>query len=242
MIATSPLVVVSGEGGVGKTAALKDFYTQRKGTAPFFGFKGNEFNISNVNDLFRGYGSFTLSDLVQEYQDTKEKFLIIDSAEKLADIEHLEVFQEFLSTVRSSGWKIIFTTRLSYLDDLKYAFIQIYNTTFEPLNIPNLTSEELVTLSTEYGFGLPKNERLQSLLKIPFYLNEYLQNYPSEESTISYAAFKDAIWNKQIAKSAYRKNITHRKREDCFLEIARERANLGRFFVTVCGFEDEIFQ
>ena len=87
-IASSPLVVVSGEGGVGKTAAIKDFYNELKGTVPFFVFKANEFNISNVKDLFRGYGNFTLSDLVQEYQDQKEKYVIVDSAEKLSDVEH----------------------------------------------------------------------------------------------------------------------------------------------------------
>lgn len=157
---------------------------------------------------------------MQEYREVKEKYVIIDSAEKLSDIERPEVFQEFLSTLRNWGWKILFTTRLSYLDDLKNAFIQVYNVGFEPLYIPNLTSDKLVALSTEYQFSLPQSERLQTLLQNPFYLKEYLHNYPGGEATISYVDFKDVIWNKQIAKSSYRSNNTHRKREDCFLEIA----------------------
>ncbi len=232
-LGSSPLVVVSGEAGVGKTAEIKDLYNQIKDTVPFFVFKANEFNISNVNQLFEDYGGFTLSDLVHEYRDTKEKYLIIDSAEKLSDVERPEVFQEFLSTMRHGGWKIVFTTRLSYLDDLKNAFIQIYNVSFEPLNIPNLTSEELAALSRDYQFSLPQNERLQRLLQIPFYLNEYLNNNPVGETKINYAEFKDAIWNKQIAKSSYRKDNMHRKREECFIEIARKRATSGNFFVTV---------
>lgn len=239
-IASSPLVVVSGEGGVGKTAVIKDFYSQIKDTEPFFVFKANEFSISNVNQLFKDYGSFTLSDLVQEYQYTKEKYVIVDSAEKLADVEHPEVFQEFLSTLQNGGWKIVFTTRLSYLDDLKNAFIQIYNVNFEPLIIPNLTNEELNAFSTDYQFSLPQSEQLQGLLQKPFYLNEYLHNYPTGETVISYAEFKNAIWGKQVAKSSYRKNNTHRKREDCFLEIARKRATSGNFFVPSDGFDDEI--
>lgn len=135
-IARSPLVVVSGEGGVGKTAVIKDLYNQIKETVPFFVFKANEFNTSDVNELFRSYGSFTLSDLVEEYRDANDKYIVIDSAEKLSDIERPEVFQEFLSTLRNAGWKIIFTTRLSYLDDLKNAFIQIYNVSFEPTIFP----------------------------------------------------------------------------------------------------------
>ncbi|MFQ5684324.1 MAG: AVAST type 4 anti-phage nuclease Avs4 [Candidatus Binatia bacterium] len=241
-ISNSPLIVVSGESGVGKTAVIKDFYNQIKDTVPFLVFKAIEFNISNVNQLFTDYGSFTLSDLVQEYQDAKEKYIIVDSAEKLADVERPEVFQEFLSTMRNGGWKIVFTTRLSYLDDLKNAFVQIYNVSFEPLNIRNLTSEELIVLSMEYQFSLPRSDRLQSLLQNPFYLNEYLQNYPAGETTLSYGDFKDAIWNKQIAKSSYRANNTHRKREDCFLEIARKRATSGNFFVTVESCDGRILQ
>jgi hypothetical protein len=100
----------------------------------------------------------------------------------------------------------------------------------------------LATLSTQYEFTLPQSERLKTLLRNPFYLNEYLQNYPGGQVTISYTEFKDAIWNKQIVKSSYRKNNTHRKREDCFLEIARKRATTGHFFVTVDRFDGEILQ
>src|SRR5215831_5324921 len=238
----SPLVIVSGEGGVGKTAVIKDFYNEIKGPSPLFVFKATEFNLSNVNQLFTDYGDFTLSELIDAYRDANEKYIVIDSAEKLSDVEHPEVFQEFLSTLCSSGWTILFTTRLSYLDDLKYAFIQLYNVAFEPLNIPNLTREELVALSKEHGFILPESERLCTLLHNPFYLNKYLSNDPKGEVAIGYAEFKDAIWNTQVAKSSYRKNNAHRKREECFMEIARKRAASGHFFVIVKGFDEPLEQ
>ena len=241
-IASSPLVILSGEAGVGKTAVIKDLYNHIKDSVPFFVFKANEFNISNVNQLFKDYGDFTLLDLTQHYRDSKEKYIVIDSAEKLTDIERPEVFQEFLSTLIRGGWKIVFTTRLRYLDDLKYAFIQIYNVGFKPVNIPNLTNEELDALSTTYQFNLPQSERLRELLQKPFYLNEYLHNYTELETMISYAEFKDAIWNKQITKSSYQKDNAHRKREECFLEIARKRATSGNFYVTVEGFDDKTLQ
>jgi hypothetical protein len=172
---------------------------------------------------------------VREYEDIREKYVVIDSAEKLSDIERPEVFQEFLTTLRSGGWKLVFTTRLSYLDDLKNAFIQVYNVAFEPLNIPNLRSEDLCKLSVTYKFALPKNARLLELLQNPFYLNEYFLTYPNGEATVSYADFKEAVWNKQIVRSSYRKGNTHRTREECFLEIAHKRANSGRFFVSAEG-------
>jgi Restriction endonuclease len=41
----SPLVILSGESGVGKTAVVKDFYDQVSDETPFFIFRGTEFNI-----------------------------------------------------------------------------------------------------------------------------------------------------------------------------------------------------
>lgn len=232
-LSRSSLMIVSGEAGVGKTAVVKDLYDEVKGSAPFFVFKATEFNVSHVNQLFRGYGAFTFSDFIGEHEDFAEKYVVVDSAEKLSDLERPEVFQEFLSTLRSSGWRVLFTTRLSYLEDLKYAFIELYRTPFEPLNIPGLTQKELVALSAAYGFSLPENERLRGLLQNPFYLNEYLRIDPKGSGTANYAEFREAIWNRQIARSSYQKDNIHRKREERFLEIARRRAASGRFFVTI---------
>jgi hypothetical protein len=241
-LSKSSLVIVSGEAGVGKTAVVKDLYDEVRDTTPFFVFKATEFNVSHINQLFKDYGAFTLSDFVREHEEFADKYVIIDSAEKLSALDRTEVFQEFLSTLRSSGWKVLFTTRLSYLDDLKYAFIELYNAPFEPLNIPGLTQEELVELSVANEFSLPENERLRKLLQNPFYLNEYLHIDAKGNRNTSYAEFREAIWNRQITHSSYQKDNIHRKREECFLEIACKRAASGRFFVTVEGHEEALRQ
>lgn len=242
MLSTSSLVIVSGEAGVGKTAVVKDFYEEVRDKAPFFVFKATEFNVPHINQLFKDYGAFTFSDFNREHAEFSEKYIVIDSAEKLSDLERQEVFQEFLSTLRSSGWRVLFTTRLSYLEDLKYSFIELYNAPFEPLNIPALTQEELGSLSAENEFSLPKNERLRKLIQNPFYLNEYLRINAKGNQTTTYAEFREAIWNRQIARSSHQKDNIHRKREECFLEIARKRAASGRFFVTIEGDEEALRQ
>lgn len=124
------LVILSGEAGVGKTAVIKDFHDLIKEKTPFFVFKAVEFNIPNINQLFINYGHFTLSDFIKEHQGIDEKYVVIDSAEKLSDLEYREVFQEFLSTLLNSNWKIILTTRYSYLDDLKFQCVEVYNVNF----------------------------------------------------------------------------------------------------------------
>lgn len=238
----SSLVIVSGEGGVGKTAVIKDFYNNIKDTTPFFVFKATEFNVSNINGLFKNYGSFTLSDFISEHQDIEAKYIVIDSAEKLSELEHQEIFQEFLSALLKYKWKIIFTTRYSYLEDLKFQFIEIYHLSFQPINIEKLDNTELAALSKKYDFNLPNNDKLLELIQIPFYLNEYLLNHPSINKTTTDSDFKNILWNKQISKSSYRINNTHIRREECFLRIAHKRANDGHLFVKGDGCDNEILQ
>jgi len=242
VLSRSSLVIVSGEGGVGKTAIVKDLYNQSNKGTPFYVFKATEFNVTHINQVFREYGPFTFSDFVREHEEFAEKYVVVDSAEKLADLERPEIIQEFISTLRGGGWKILFTTRLGYLEDLKYAFVELYHAQFEPLNIPGLTEQELVELSTAQKFLLPQSERLSRLLRNPFYLNEYLRLDPSGDGTASYADFRGTIWNRQIARSSYQKDNAHRRREECFLEIARRRASSGRFFVTAEGFDEALRQ
>jgi hypothetical protein len=238
----SSLVILTGEAGVGKTAVVKDFYEQIKETTPFFIFKAIEFNISNINENFNKYGNFTLSDFIKEQQDINEKYIVIDSAEKLSDIEHQEVFQEFLSVLLVNNWRIIFTTRYSYLNDLESQFVDVYRIKFQSLNINNLTTEELNMLSKRYRFILPDSERLLELLKIPFYLDEYLKNYGGLNANTNYSDFKNILWNKRISKTAYTTNKIHIIREECFLKIAHKRANNGHYFVKANDCGDEILQ
>jgi len=238
----SSMVILSGEAGVGKTAVVKDFYEQIKKVTPFFVFKAIEFNIPNINQLFTNYGHFTLFDFIKKHQDINEKYIVIDSAEKLSDVEYQEVFQEFLSASINNNWKIIFTTRYRYLDDLKFQFIEVYHLSFQLINIEKLDITEVTELSKKHDFDLPTSERLLDLLKVLFFLNEYLKNYQSLDKTIDYSAFRDLLWNKQILKSSYRKNNIHIKREECFLKIAKKRAEEGQLFVKIDDCDGVVLQ
>ena len=235
----SSLVILSGEAGVGKTAIIKDLYDNSENLLVF---KATEFHkISSLNQLFNNYGNFTVSDFINFHENVSGKLIVIDSAEKLSDLEYQEVFQEFLSTLLDSNWKIIFTTRYSYLNEI-IQFIEVYKCKFESLNIKNLTDKELIDFSKKYEFNLPDNGRLHKLIHTPFYLNEYLQNYKDLDTTIDYPKFKNKLWDNQIKKTSYQKNNIHNKREDCFIEIAQKRANEGSFFVKTDNCEDEILR
>lgn len=228
----SSIVIVSGEAWIGKTAVIKDFYETIKNSSPLFVFKATQFkNITHINELFRDYWEITASDFIDEHEDIITKYLVIDSAEKLSEIEDQSIFLAFLSDLLKNGWKIILTVRHNYLDDLRFQLKEIYKVWFVSLDIPSITSEENEKLAQINDFFLPTSERLIKLLTTPLYLNEYLQNYSSIKEDVSYMDFREMIWKKHIQNFSHKADNMHRRREDCFLKIAKKRANDGGFYV-----------
>ena len=214
------VLILSGVGGVGKTAVIKDFYEETKGKIPFYIFKATEFELRNISEFFTGY---SFQDFLDGHKNDGDKIIAIDSAEKLLDLKNTDPFKEFLSIVVKENWKVIFTTRDNYLEDLNYQFFEIYGIAPLNINIQNLEAKELSKLSETYKFSLPSDEKLLDLVRNPFYLNEYLKIYKEGEQ-INYTDFKDKLWNKIIIKSKP-------AREQCFLKMALQRATDGQFFI-----------
>ncbi len=232
--------ILTGAGGVGKTAAIKDIFLKNKDEKPFFIFRATEFDVRNINQLFGNYGTLSFSEFLREYHDIDEKYIVVDSAEKLSDIKQTESFREFLTRLIRDRWRVVFTTRYSYLENIKYQLQEIYNVSCPSVNINPLTRDELDELAEKYSFNLPHNDKVLNLLQIPFYLKEYLQSYKSLNGEIKLTDFKDILWNKRIANTSYRENNINQKREKCFLEIAKKRADNGGFSVEIKGYDEAL--
>jgi len=217
----SQVITLSGVAGVGKTAVIKNYYEQQKEKIPFYVFKATEFNnLRNLNNFFK---NFSFKEFIEVHEDDKEKIIIIDSAEKLLDIDNTDPFKEFLQVVLENKWKVFFTTRDNYVDVLNTEFSEIYRILPVNINIQNLTDEELIKLAEKYKFSLPTDQKLFELIRNPFYLNEYLRHY-RENEILDYIGFKNKLWNQIISQSKP-------FREQCFLQIAFDRATSGHFFI-----------
>ena len=218
------------------------YETHQKNTDPFFVFKAVEFNnLNHINQLFKNHGEFTLMNFREPHKECQNKYIVIDSAEKLSDIENQEPFKEFLQALITDGWKVIFTVRYSYLDDLKY-LLENYIKNISSYNTPLIKKDCLTKLANKYQFQISKNQKLLELLQTPFYLNEYLNMYPEMDRTTNYSKFKEIIWKKKIQNSSYKHSRIHLRREQCFLEIAQKRADQGMFFVKVDNMDNTALQ
>lgn len=226
---TTSVAVIAGDGGSGKTALIKDIFQQSND--PVYVFKAAEFNLTHIADLFKRFGDFSLNDFIETHQQEAVKTMVIDSAEKLADLENQDAFKEFLAALIKNNWKILFTTRFSYLDDLKFQLYEIYRLHFEVMRIGNLSAEELALIADKNGFELPSDERLLRLIGNLFYLDEYLTQYQSFNSKTDLVNFKNILWQKKIQNSRFKKDNTHLERERCFIQLAKIRCETGNFYI-----------
>ncbi|MCV6638066.1 ATP-binding protein [Candidatus Albibeggiatoa sp. nov. NOAA] len=223
------VIVLNGEAGVGKTAVVKALLEQEQ--YPFFYvFKATEFSVRRVNDFFSG---LKVEDFIRFHEKEVNKFVAIDSAEKLLDLDDDSPFREFLSAFINSGWKLIVTSRDSYLDDLNNLLIDTYKITPSYIRISNLALENLETLSTQNNFSLPLDEKLLNFIRNPFYLNAYLENYTGEN--VDYIEFKAKLWKQKIIKSKP-------AREQCFLKIVEEKVNTGQFYIKDTNCENVVLK
>jgi len=226
-------LIISGEGGCGKTAVVKDFYSEFT-EYPICIFKATEFNISNINDLFLFAHSFSFEQFIDTFKLEPKKLFIIDSAEKLAELNNSDILQKLIRELKNDKWTIVFTTRHCYLDDLQFHIKQTYHLPCEVTNISHLNEDKLLDLSNSFGFNLPDNQKFKDRLKNLFYLNEYIQEYSSIDRGDNLNSFIDLLWRKRIQGSARNSNIDV-EREDCFLDIAFKRCNSGQFYIRTKG-------
>lgn len=214
-------LIISGIGGVGKTAIVKKLYEKIENDAPLYLFKASEFETNQIDNLF---GIYSLQKFMDVHTHYDTKVVVIDSAEKILDLNNADPFKEFISTLLDNQWKILFTTRYAYLDDLKYHLQQNLQIIPYRVDIQNLSMEILSSLSQEYHFALPQDEKLLELLKNPFELKDYLSLNAGD--VIDYQTFKTNVWNQNIKKS-------NPQRELCFVKLVSARANEGQFYVNI---------
>lgn len=220
---SSRVLVLSGSAGTGKTAVIKNLHEKSATEEAFYVFKATEFELRSIEDLL---GGFSFQEFVDAHANEERKTVVVDSAEKLADLKNTEPFREFLTVLNGNDWRIIFTARENYLDALNYQFFEICNVSPLKINLPLLEQEDMDSVSSEHSFNLPEDRNLLKLIRTPFYLNEYLGFYAQDGGGLDYSRFKKKLWDQNIGK-----NVP--SRSEVFLSLAFKRARSGSFFLDV---------
>ena len=213
-------LIISGEGGTGKTALIKELYGKKGENDAFYVHKATEFSVCSLNEFLSGV---FLDDFIEAHEGAENKTVVIDSAEHLLALENTDPIKEYLSKLIKAGWKVWFTTRNTYLDDLIFQLYEVYKINFKSIHIEKLDENTLFDLAKKHGFIIPDDKKFKALILTPFYLREYLKHYQDNRGA-SYFEFNESLWPRVITKRSP-------QREQFFIRLAEERANTGKFFV-----------
>lgn len=228
-------IIISGEGGCGKTAIFKEFYNLNYKKIPICIFKATELNSNHVNDLFQFDHKFSFSQFVSAYRNEPTKIFVIDSAEKLAEITNNDILNVLIQKLKEAGWSIIFTTRYSYLNDLTFHIKENFQLSYIVKDIPLISIDELKSLSEEFDFTLPENHKFSERLRNLFYLGEYIHFYSNIDKKGDFRSFVDLLWKKRIQNNLIQIDNLHVEREKCIISIAERRCETGRFYINAAS-------
>lgn len=243
----SDFVFVTGTRGSGKSGIVKDFISGKGKAVPVFYLRAEDLDRTHLNDVFSTIGmSSTLGQIESFFALIPEKILVIESIEKILELNHQEAFVDLLQFIRQQeGWTIIATGRDYAFQLLSFNFLQQNQINFSSVNIEGF-SEEQVQQICEYIpelKALISNDALVDILRIPFFIDiavRAISNGAQFQIGDTEIDFRKNVWSSVIAKDQDRKFGMPLKRRKTFIDIATRRAKKMVFGISADQFDPEV--
>jgi len=250
-VESSGVVVVQGAPGSGKSAAVKMLLDRLEPAILSFGFKAQEFNHAHIHQFLKSIGiSLTLEQLKSELSLLPRKLLLIDGAERLFELSHLEAFRQFLQQLRDdSSWTVVITCRESSAQELTEHLLGQWGAPASVVQVPLLSSSELAWIKGQMPHLIPllENLRLERLLQNLFILSLAWKAFPSSVSSESVAniderQFKTIVWTDYVERASQKQGGLPLKRRSSLIAISVQRARRMSLFVPAGDCDPEAVQ
>lgn len=190
------ITIISGGGGVGKSAIIKDWFGLcATETACAFMMQSNDIvEQFSESELAKAWSATTEDLLKMTSEEYARRILVVDAAEKLADGKDLSELLMVLHRLFDGGWRIVLTTRSVFEKQIVSHFKTFLpDAKLEVLQVRPISEDILESISKEFGFDLPANEQVRDAIRTSFNLAAYL-SCNDLKSARSLRAFQDAVW------------------------------------------------
>lgn len=243
----SDFLFVTGVRGAGKSGIVKDFISTKGKDVPVFYLRAEDLDRTHLNDVFASIGmNSTLGQIEGYFSLLQEKILVIESLEKVLELNYQDAFIDLLQFIRQqTGWTIIATGRDYAYQQLTFNFLQPSGLKFSSVNIEGLTQEQVeqVCKNIPEFNELISNSSLVDILKIPFFIEiavRAIGNGAQFKSGDTEVEFRNTVWSTVISREQDRKSGMPAKRKTTFIDIAKQRAKKMVFGISANEFDPEV--
>ena len=231
--------IIFGDGGCGKTALLHEFFDNHTDEIPICYRKATSMNVNNLAQVFHQGDMYGFTDFKEAYKNCEKKYFVIDSAERLDEIEDDTIIQELIKGLLEDHWIILFTVRTVFLTDLlNILTCELHLNNTAKIQIDQLTEKELKSFAKRNGIQLPKDILLFDRIKNLFYLSLFTEYYEEINTYSDVRTFMEFVWDKKIKGERGRKGYI---RESEFEKFISDRMKAGTFFLPQRNYTSETF-
>ncbi len=239
-------VFVSGARGCGKSGLVQEFVDYMKERAPVFCFRAEDFDKAHLDNVFSSIGLISsLSNLEAGFALMPKKYLILESIEKVLELQYTNAFTDLLQFVRQhSDWTIIASGRDYAYQPIVFNLLQPSGIKHETLIIESFSEAEVDYLcdKLEYLRPLSTNQSIKTLIQNPFFAElAYRVCAGGGQFSIgdSEHEFRTIVWRHVIVKEQERINGLPSKRRKAFIDIAVQRAKKMIYGVPAVEFDPD---
>ncbi len=243
---TSNFVLLSGGRGCGKSSIIREFAHFIENRHPVFCLRTEDLNESHLDRAFSAMGiQSSLSDLGAGFAMMSKRFLLVESLEKLFELQNTGAFIDLIHFLKKNpGWTVIASGRDYAYQQITFHYLQPHGVNWSSLMIPEFNADDIGILCSQIKALKPlaANDAIRKLLKIPFFADlaarvaaAGTQFSKSDDET----AFRTAVWRDVISKEQERANGLPLKRKRAFIDIAVKRAKLMAYGVSENEFDSD---
>ena len=239
-------VFISGARGCGKSGLVQEFFHYMKDRAPVFCFRAEDFDKVHLDNVFSSIGmKSSLSNLEEGFAMMPKKYLILESIEKVLELQNTNAFTDLLQFVcQHSDWTIIASGRDYAYQPITFNLLQPSKIKHETLTVENFSEAEVEYLcdNLEYLKPLSTNPSIKKLIQNPFFAElayRVCKAGGQFSAGDSEKKFRTIVWRNVILKEHERIKGLPSKRRKTFIDIAVQRAKKMVYGVQSAEFDSD---
>ena len=239
-IAESPLVLVTGPAGFGKSALAKLAISRMADSAIVLAFSAEELAAPHLDQaLLQAQIPANAKTLDALLAGQSRKILLIESVERLLEASSRDAFHDLLTMCAAdSSWQIVLTCRDYSVDIVRSSLLDPLNVLTKIFRTPPLTDAEIDTVVDSIpSLARPATHPfLHELFRTPYILDKAARMQWPEGGTLpnDERAFRKKFWGDIVRRDDYVENAMPRRRHEAFVELCVRRAKALEPFAA-CG-------